>query len=119
MAFLVCYSETTEDHARERAAYLPQAFYELIFEVCRDEGSGYPVLGEMARLRYDGPAMQVGPDRLPQLMVELRNLGTRGRGAVDLLAAAEEAKVRGCSLTISGDMHPELEDRRRPWWRFW
>lgn len=71
----------------------------------------------------------------PLLVAELHLLRNTN-GARDLLAAAEEARKRPCSLTISADMSPELgeepevprrgaqplPDRKpphRPWWRYW
>ena len=111
MAFLVCYSATVEDHVGPPAAYLPQGFYETIFRVCRHRDSGFPILGRIARLRYKSPTLLVGPDELPQLVVELRRLPDESGGGRDLLAAASEAIVRPCSLAISGDMYPELADQ--------
>lgn len=123
LAFLVCYSMTVEDHPRDPAAYLPQGFYETISRVCRAEGSGFPILGRIARLRYKSPTLLVGRDELPRLVAELHLLRD-ANGARDLLAAAEKALERPCSLTISADMCPELPCRPstptdRPWWRFW
>lgn len=124
LAFLVCYSATVEDHARDRAAYLPQMFYETIFRVCRHEESGFPILGRIARLRYKSPPLLVGRDELPQFVVELRRLRDESGGGRDLLAAANKAIARPCSLTISGDMCPELAEQQsepgtRPWSRLW
>ena len=130
MAFLVCYSRDIEDHARDRrqhAAYLPQVFYELIFEVCRSDQRTFPVLGRIASLRYKSPTLLVDGPELAQLTQELSSLSGGGDGARDLLAAVEEAMARRCSLTISGDMYPELggeheaaeELDSRRWWRFW
>ena len=124
MAFLVCYSRSLDDHTKDRAAYLPQSFYELIFNVCCDDATTYPVLHLIARLKYHSPTMLMSSGELPGLINELHRLGDAGAGGRDLLASAQEAMRRSCSLTISGDMHPELggergEPRRRPWWRFW
>lgn len=112
MAFLVCYSLAVEDHAkdpRRQAAYLSQAFYELIFDVCRPDRRAFPVLGRIANLRYKSPTLLLDGPALIQLVRELRSLAHGGDGARDLLAASEQAMARQCSLTISGDMYPELD----------
>ena len=82
--------------------------YVTIFLRCRSELSGFPCLGRIARLRYKSPTSLVGPEDLPGLIDELRRLGNQGSDAHDLMNAAREAMVRRCSLTISGDMCPEL-----------
>ena len=113
MAFLVWYSRTIEDHARDhqhRAAYLPQAFYELIYAVCRPSQRAFPVLSRIASLRYKSPRLLVADADLESLINELGRLPGSGDGGRDLLAAAEAAIARSCSLTISADMYPELDD---------
>lgn len=130
MAFLVCYSQVVEDHAqdpRQTAAYLPQSFYERIFAVCRPDPRTFPVLGRIAKLRYESPPLLVQGAELPQLVRELSALEQGAEGVGDLRAAVESAMARRCSLTISGDMHAELGGAprraggigRRAWWRFW
>ncbi len=108
MAFLVCFSTTVEDHTKEKAAYLPQAFYETVFRVCRHDDSGFPILRRIARLRYKSPTLLLDSDELPRLVAELGRLSDESGGGRDLLAAVRKAVVRPCTLTISGDMYPEL-----------
>jgi hypothetical protein len=111
MAFLVCFSRKLEDHAQIRAAYLPQTFYELIFTTCLSDDAEFDVLRDIARLRYKSPSILIGADRLVRLLEELDRLreAVGGRdGISDLSQAAEQAISDGCSLTISGDMYPEL-----------
>ena len=56
MAFLVCYSSTPpDDHTRNKAVYLNQRFYALIFEHCRDEHGRYVVLRDIASLKIQEP----------------------------------------------------------------
>ena len=108
MAFLICYSSTVEDHPREKAAYLPQSFYEWIVKVCRADEDRFPRLRQIASLRYKSPTLLLTPRELPLLVKELQHLNSDDTGALDFMAAATEAIARPCSLTISGDMYPEL-----------
>jgi hypothetical protein len=111
MAFLVCYSGSLEDHARNKAIYLDQAFYELIFARCRLERSGYVVLREIASPRYKSPTLIVGQERLRLLADELSMLCATGVSHTQLAEFSRvcaQAEANGCSLTVSGDMYPEL-----------
>jgi hypothetical protein len=112
MAFLVCYSQVPpDDHARNRAIYLDQKFYELIFENCQSERGPYVVLREMASLRYKSPTLVVSGERLDLLDQELATLVVRGVSpsqTAEFRQVCGKAKEAGCALTISGDMYPEL-----------
>jgi len=111
MAFLICYSGSLDDHTRNKAVYLDQAFYELIFAHCRSERSGYGVLREIASLRYKSPTIIVGDDRLRLLPDELAMLSASGVShpqIAEFSRVCAQAQADGCSLTISGDMYPEL-----------
>ena len=71
MAFLVSYSQTLSDHATNRAIYLDDKFYKLIFRKCRKESARFTVLGEIALLRYKSPKIMLGNDRIEHLIQEL------------------------------------------------
>jgi len=109
MAFLVCYSSSLDDHTRDKAVYLDQAFYELIFAQCASDR--YRVLREIASLRYKSPTIIVSQDRLGLLSDELTMLSASGVSHPQIgefSQACARAQTDGCSLTISGDMYPEL-----------
>jgi hypothetical protein len=112
MAFLVCYSKSPpDDHAIDKAIYLDQSFYQLIFTCCRSELGGYPVLREIASLKYKSPTLVLNKEQLILLEQELINLekvGQRHPQIADLRQACYNAKSKDCTLTISGDMYPEL-----------
>ena len=111
MAFLVCYSSSLDDHARDKAVYLDQAFYELIFAHCASDRGDYAVLREIALLRYKSPTIIVGQERLGLLADELATLAASGVShpqIAELSQVCARAQTDGCGLTISGDMFPEL-----------
>jgi hypothetical protein len=112
MAFLVCYSKfAPEDHGRQFAIYLDQAFYALIFQHCLNERSVYPVLSVVASLRYKSPLLVVSGPKLESLTRELsylENAGFTHSQFVELRQVCAKAKSDNCSLSITGDMYPEL-----------
>jgi hypothetical protein len=112
MAFLVCYSSfPPADHTRNKAIYLDQNFYELIFAHCRSDSGPYTVLRDIASLRYKSPVMAVRDDRLDLLDRELALFQTSGQThhqIAEFRQVCAKAKADGCALTISGDMYPEL-----------
>ena len=112
MAFLVCYSwSPPDDHTRNRAIYLDQRFYELIWQNCRSESEPYTLLREIALLRYKSPTLVVGGDRLTQLDQDLVQLAESGVSHPQIAALREvcaKAVAAGCAITVSGDMYPEL-----------
>jgi hypothetical protein len=112
MALLVCYSRSApDDHAGQRAIYLTQGFYELIWQHCTTERSYYANLSVIASLRYKSPLLVVDGDRLDPLARELENLerlGHKHPQLAELRQVCAKAKADGCNLSISGDMYPEL-----------
>lgn len=112
MAFLVCYSENPPyDHVANKAAYLDQSFYELVFSHCRDRGSEFATLGRIASLRYKSPVLVVSHEQLQTLVAELHQLTSSGLfdpQVPELCAVCATAQSNGCSLSISADMYPEL-----------
>lgn len=112
MALLVCYSRSApDDHTREKAIYLDQKFYELIFRQCMKMRSFYANLSVIASLRYKSPLLVVADDNLDSLTNELVNLERSGQKHPQLeefRQVCSKAKSDGCSLSISGDMYPEL-----------
>ncbi|HUG67857.1 MAG TPA: hypothetical protein VMM76_08895 [Pirellulaceae bacterium] len=112
MAFLVCYSKSApEDHCRERAIYLDQKFYELIFRHCMKTRSNYAVLSVVGSLRYKSPMLVLADDDLDRLVQELGYLESAGHmhpQFAELRHVCTKAKADGLSLSISGDMYPEL-----------
>ena len=111
MAFLVCYSSSLDDHTRNTAIYLDQAFYELIFAHCASDPGRYAVLRKIALLRYKSPTIMIGEDRLELLARELAMLAASGVShpqIAELSHVCARAQADGCGLTISGDMYPEL-----------
>jgi hypothetical protein len=112
MAFLVCYSRTApDDHCRERAIYLDQKFYEIVFQHCLKERSTFAVLSVVASLRYKSPLLVIAGDDLDRLLRELGYLESTGNvhpQFADLRRVCAKAKADSCSLSISGDMYPEL-----------
>jgi hypothetical protein len=113
MALLVCYSSSPPaDHGRNKAIYLDQEFYGLIFALCRSDRRPYAVLREMASLRYKSPVMVVSGERLDSLDEELAafeaSSGQKHRQIAEFRRVCANAKVEGCALTVSGDKYPEL-----------
>lgn len=112
MAFLVCYSSSApDDHTHRTAIYLDQGFYELIFRDCIPERSRYASLSVMASLRYKSPLLVVSGELLDSLAYELAELERAGRTHAQLAefrGVCARAKADGVSLSISGDMFPEL-----------
>lgn len=111
MAFLVCYSRSLpDDHARDRAIYLDQRFYALIFKYCRSEHTDYTILREIASLKYKSPTLVVSEDRLTLLDRELAILESSQSHPqiAEFRHVCSTAISNGCALTISGDMYPEL-----------
>ncbi len=112
MAILVCYSRSApEDHVREKAIYLDQKFYELIFRQCMMDRSFYANLSVIASLRYKSPLLVVADENLDSLLRELVDLERSGQTHLQLAEFRQvcaKAKADGCSLSISGDMYPEL-----------
>ena len=113
MAILVCYSESLEDHAHDRAIYLDHAFYKLIFKHCRNSEKEFPVLKLISGLRYKSPAILISAERIKQLEIELNLLAERNHAHLQLNEfknVCQNAIDRKTSLTVSGDMYPELTD---------
>ncbi len=112
MAFLVCYSSSPPaDQACNKAVYLDQRFYELIFTHCRSEDAPYSVLRDVASLRYKSPSLVLARDRLELLDEELLRFEASGIShpqISELRSACARAQSLGLSLAISGDMHSEL-----------
>jgi hypothetical protein len=111
MAYLVCYSNSIDDHTKAKAIYLDQLFYELIFRCCRDESSGYVLLRQIALLRYKSPTIMIPAEQLSELATELANLQENcgyHPQIEDLKNACNSASNENMGLTISGDMYPEL-----------
>lgn len=112
MAFLVCYSKSApDDHARQKAIYLDQAFYALIFRQCTMNRSRYANLSVIASLRYESPLLVIAGQNLDSLAKELVDLERTGQThpqLAELRSVCDKAKAEGCSLSVSGDMHPEL-----------
>lgn len=112
MAFLVCYSnDPPRDHTRNKAAYLDQRFYELIFAHCRSADGPYRVLRDIASLRYKSPTMVVRDERLAVLVQDLAIFAASGLShdqTAEFRQVCLQAQVEQCALTISGDMYPEL-----------
>lgn len=112
MAFLVCYSRSApDDHVRQKAIYLDQKFYEMIFRQCTIKRSYYANLSVVASLRYKSPLLVVAGEWLDSLAHELADLERSGHEHPQLAEFRQvcaKAKADGCSLSISGDMYPEL-----------
>jgi len=112
MAFLVCYSiAATDDHCGQKAIYLDQKFYELIFRHCMKNRSDYAVLSVVASLRYKSPLLVLTDDDLDRLVQELGSLEDAWHAHpqfAELRQVCAKAKAEGFSLSISGDMYPEL-----------
>ncbi len=112
MAFLVCYSQKPpDDHTKHLAIYLDQGFYEVIFSNCRSPESGYSVLRDISLLRYKSPTLVVPSTSLEALSKELTCLADDGQEHSQISGfqtVVNTAMKSGWSLTISGDMYPEL-----------
>lgn len=120
MALLVCYSDSLADHPQDKAIYLDQQFYGMIFHHCRGESSGFDLLRQIALLRYKSPTILLPAEQLPALAAELDVLEHDNRKHSQLRAfktVCRNAVQNGINLTISGDMHPELDDNSPR--RFW
>ena len=95
-----------------KAIYLDQAFYEAIFQRCRErDRSSYPVLGVVASLRYKSPILVVSLGELDSLTRELNALeraGCEHPQIADFRQVCAKAAAEDFNLTISGDMFPEL-----------
>jgi len=107
MAFLICFKKpgTTVDYT-DKALYLQQDFYELIFSQCIERH----VLGRIAKLGY-GDAIELGCVELEKLKDELAQLTQKGQNeaAVEFIQTIDESLSAGNSLVISGDMYPVLK----------
>lgn len=118
MAFLVCYSQSPpSDHAKNRAIYLNQQFYELIFRTCRHAASDFEILRDISLLRYKSPVLVVGLESLNTLVAEIDLLGDSRRSHKQIgefRQVCETAREQQLSLTISGDMYPELDPNQTP-----
>ena len=111
MALAVCYSHRIEDHLQRHAIYLEQTFYALIFWVCRADRATFPILAEIASLRYKSPEMLVDPSRVASLNDELDTLRRRGHNHPQISLFTDvvtQAVAQGCTLSVHGDMYPEL-----------
>ena len=112
MAFLVCYShDPPHDHPTNRAIYLDQSFYEMIFRECRRPDSDYVILKEIASLRYKSPTLVLSQESLEILQSELDRLDAHEyfhSRIAEFKIVIGTAINRNCSLTISGDMYREL-----------
>jgi hypothetical protein len=113
MAFLVCYSRSApDDHVvRQEAIYLDQKFYETIFQHCMVKRSFFAVLSVVASLRYKSPLIVVAGNEIDLLVAELTNLEESGHShpqIAEFRQVCAKAKTDGYSLSISGDMYPEL-----------
>lgn len=112
MALLVCYLRSQRlDHAHERAIYLDQTFYELIFAHCRTKGGPFAILREMALLKYKSPTLVVPTDRVTLLDQELGHLERADLSHPqigDFRHICAIAQAVDCALTITGGMYPEL-----------
>ena len=110
MAFLVFYSRSPPDeHTQDKAIYLDQRFYKLIFRYCRSDHEPYTVLCEIATLRYKSPTLVVVADRIDVLDQELADFAASGQlhpQIAEFRQVCGQAKAVGCALTISGDMYP-------------
>jgi hypothetical protein len=89
MAFLVCYSKSAsgDDHPGDRAIYLDQRFYELIYTSCRTEHGLYSVLREIASLKYKSPTLVIS-DHTSDIDARSKRLvyGTRMRRIQRIIA---------------------------------
>jgi hypothetical protein len=112
MAFLVCCSENPpHDHVANKAIYLDQSFYELVFSRCHGEQGSFRTLGQIASLGYKSPVFVVSREQLPALVSELQQLASSGLFHLllsELCAVCVSAQSKGYALTISADMYPEL-----------
>ena len=111
MAFLVCYSRNPPvDHCDNKAIYLDQQFYEIIWSLCRSAKPPYRILRNIACLRYKSPELTVRLTELPTLDQELERLGQLSTHAqiAELRAVCRKAADHGLALSVSGDMYPEL-----------
>ncbi len=111
MALAVCYSHRIEDHLQRHAIYLEQTFYALIFRVCRADRVTFPLLAEIASLRYKSPEMMVDPSRIASLHDELDSLRMLGHNHHQISLFSDvvaRAVSEGCTLTVHADMYPEL-----------
>jgi len=112
MAFLVCYSDSLADHANDKAIYLDQQFYEMIFRHCRGESSGFTLLRQISLLRYKSPAILISMEQLTALTAELEDLENANRKHPQIRefkTVCQDATRNDTNLTISGDMYPELD----------
>jgi hypothetical protein len=112
LAFLVCYSRSAlDDHNDRKAIYLDQKFYELIFKHCVPERSRYASLSVIASLRYKSPLLVVAGEQLDSLddeLAELQRADLSHPQLAEFRHVCATAKADSCSLSISGDMYPEL-----------
>ncbi len=110
MALLVCLSNSLLDHTNDRAIYLDQHFYELIFHQCREESSAFTLLRRIAMLRYKSPTILIPQEELGALIDELEHLANKHRHCQigEFCKVCRSAMRSDKNLTVSGDMHPEL-----------
>jgi hypothetical protein len=83
----------------------------MIFEQCRNADCGYSILRDIALLRYKSPTLVVPTESLAKLYNELTRIARNGDchpQLSDFKQVVDTALNSAHSLTISGDMYPEL-----------
>ena len=115
MAFLVCYVSDGVVDWSDKAAYLDQKFYELLYKARRKLAPD-GVLAEIAELKY-GEEIVLSQPRLHEAREELARFSryrffrlryssySQFKALGDSIRAAIE---EGAELSIAGDMHPEI-----------
>ena len=107
MAFGVRFS--TESRGKS-AIYLDQQFYEMIVSRCLGDESGYVVLKRIAALKYKSPTFHLGDRELLDLCAELKMLllVESHPQISDFMLQCQVAVERECTISVYGDMYPEL-----------
>ncbi len=83
----------------------------MIFSHCRHAESGYSIMRDIALLRYKLPSLIVPNTALESLNKELACLAQDGLQHSQISgfqSVVNTAMNTGSSLTISGDLYPEL-----------
>lgn len=103
MAFLVCFKKSDCEFSwRDKAIYLDQKFYEMIFNQGYDADC---ILKRISRLNYDGE-LEVEYDQLAKLKAELLKLGeNNNHGQIsEFIDIVNKSLESSYSLMIAGDM---------------
>lgn len=111
MALLVCFHDAgSAVNWSNKAIYLDQGFYELLFDYYKGHRNESPLKG-MVAIGYDEEFIIAG-SQIEESLTELARIASEGKvqhpQLQSLRNVLREAASRNCQLAIAGDMYPDL-----------